>query len=487
MSLASLAVLGVPDDLPSSTLFDVGWTDPSPYLPGLVAAEQSASTQLLEDGATVYHVHLQTTGSLSTLDARMEIAYTNREEDSLVALWFRAFPLLVGGSLEGIRASIGGEPVPTEVDLQEGTFAVSLLAPLAPGESLVLRLEASITVPTAPAPHYGILEAHADSASYAHVLPLLGVYDDGDWQLETPPSYGDVTYADASFFLVEIDAPAEVTLMTSGIETDRITGAQTQSATFAAGPVREFYIAADANVEMISVPLGEITVNSYAASALRIPAETALEHALAAVDIFGSLFGPYPYTELDVVASPIRAGGMEFPGIVLIGESEYVGATRPSVQPTDFFELAVAHEVGHQWFYNLVGNDQILEPWLDESVTQYATWRYFEARYGEAGDNGFAAWVDGRTFALPTPPPPIGRPVAAYSEGLYGAAIYARGPLFLKELEQELGRETLDAFFQDYVAGLRWGLTSTERFRTQLEASCSCDLAALFAEWVYGN
>ncbi|MCK7481703.1 MAG: hypothetical protein M0C28_34445 [Candidatus Moduliflexus flocculans] len=38
-----------------------------------------------------------------------------------------------------------------------------------------------------------------------------------------------------------------------------------------------------------------------------------------------------------------------------------------------YMESTVAHEVGHQWFYHLVGNDQLDDPWLDESLTQFVT------------------------------------------------------------------------------------------------------------------
>ena len=33
------------------------------------------------------------------------------------------------------------------------------------------------------------------------------------------------------------------------------------------------------------------------------------------------------------------------------------------------------HEVAHQWFYSLVGNDQAHDPWLDEVLATYASAR----------------------------------------------------------------------------------------------------------------
>ena len=51
--------------------------------------------------------------------------------------------------------------------------------------------------------------------------------------------------------------------------------------------------------------------------------------------------------------------------------------------------LSGVHEVVHQWFYNLVGNDQVNEPWLDESLAQYATWQYYIDRFRSGFGLGF--------------------------------------------------------------------------------------------------
>jgi aminopeptidase N len=264
-------------------------------------------------------------------------------------------------------------------------------------------------------------------------------------------------------------------------------GASTQTRSFAVGPAREFYVTAASGLDQLTEVVGSVTVNSYAPASQLASSQEALSAAVAAVQIYGALYGAYPYTELDVVASPMRAGGMEFPGLVLVGLAEYGRPVRPSEEPVDFFELIVAHEVGHQWFYNLVGSDQLREPWLDESLTQFATWRYFESRYGADGALGFASWLAGRLLALPTPVPPIGMPVSAYSESVYGATIYALGPKFLQAVEGRLGRETLDGALHDYVSDLRWALSSTADIRGHFESRCGCDLTTLFAQWVYAN
>jgi aminopeptidase N len=316
---------------------------------------------------------------------------------------------------------------------------------------------------------------------------VIAVFDEAGWHAERPAPYGDVTYADAAFFLVEVSAPADVQLIASGVEWTASAVERIQTRTFAVGPAREFYVTATRDLEVLTEKVGEVTIHSHAPAGLRDASQEALSAAVAAIQIFGELYGAYPYTELDLVASPLRAGGMEFPGLVLIGNAEYSRPRRPSEEPVDFFELVVAHEVGHQWFYNLVGSDQLQEPWLDESVTQLATWRYFETRYGSSGDIGFASWVQGRLAVLPIPTPAIGLPVAAYSESVYGAAVYALGPQFLRQLEQQIGRPLFDDALRAYATAFRWELATTTDLRSHLERLCACDLTLPFAQWVYAN
>ena len=82
-------------------------------------------------------------------------------------------------------------------------------------------------------------------------------------------------------------------------------------------------------------------------------------------------------------------------------------------------------------------------------------------------------------------PIPIGMPVADYEEAEYSAIVYGRGPVFVRELEETMGRETFDAFMRDYLATFRWGNSTTAAFRELAESHCNCDLGPLFEQWVY--
>ena len=109
--------------------------------------------------------------------------------------------------------------------------------------------------------------------------------------------------------------------------------------------------------------------------------QEAVDVAKSSIDIFSNLFGDYPYNTYSVVASDFFIGGMEYPMLVMIDESLYNNENK------FLLEYVIAHETAHQWWYSVVGNDEISEPWLDEALTEYSTVLYFEQKYGkETGD-----------------------------------------------------------------------------------------------------
>jgi aminopeptidase N len=89
-----------------------------------------------------------------------------------------------------------------------------------------------------------------------------------------------------------------------------------------------------------------------------------LADARDALEAHAQRFGPYPWTTFTVVASHMDRFSFEYPTLVF--------------QSADEADLArgLAHEIGHQWFYSLVGNNQARDPWLDEALATWAQARF---------------------------------------------------------------------------------------------------------------
>ena len=469
----------------AASLFDTAWDDRSLFRSGLIPAEQATLDAL--PGASVYHLDLRIADDLRSVAGHEDVHYTNTEGVALDEVYFRLFPELLGGSVRIDRVQVDGRAADGRYAKVGSTLHVRFPDGLAPNQSTVISIDFSVTVPTNAADsNYGIFGYVDNVLSLAHVYPMIEVYDAQGWNDDFPSLEGDVVYADASFYLVQITAPAAVTVVSSGTVLREQKTGDVQQIWVASGPARDFYLAASEDYQMVSAQQGDTVVRSWAPARLKASAQEVATIAAQALASLDKRLGPYPYTELDLVSTGTTALGVEYPGMIAINQRIYRSGLN------DYMEMTVAHEVGHQWFYNVVGNDQLEEPWLDESLTQYVTWLYYGDRYGEKGTEGFRQKLLESWNAMSDPSIPIGLPVAEYSYNgaypdSYGDIVYNRGPQFFEALRNQMGEEKFNAFLRDYYQSQRWGIATTASLRKLAETHCGCDLQALFDAWVYDH
>jgi aminopeptidase N len=382
------------------------------------------------------------------------------------------------------------DSVVVEGSLRSGgsVYEIPMANPLPPGESVILEASFGLSLPLEMAGNYGLFGYHGGILLLQEFFPLLPVVDEDGWALETPPSHGDLTHLDASFFLVRIQAPRDLIIVSSGTALQHTTSGNSQILLQAAGPARDFYLAASMDFTSYSLDKDGITITNYATEADPETAREMLEIAASAFTIFNEQFGSYPYIEFDMIGTPMQALGMEYPGIIALASGLYdPQATILDLPSTVFLEGTVVHEVAHQWFYNVIGNDQVLHPWLDEAMAQYATGLYFRERYGHSAYQQFRdSWLS-RWDRVERMKIPIGLATSGYDGHEYGAIVYGRGPLFIDKLETTMGQESFANFLSEYVEQLSWGISTPTAFQELAESACDCNLQGLFDEWVVEN
>ncbi|MBN1978176.1 MAG: M1 family metallopeptidase [Anaerolineae bacterium] len=464
-------------------LADMAWDDRALFRAGLVGTEQATLDSM--PGASVYHLDFEVAGDFSTLEGHEEVLYTNREEQPLDEVYFRLFPNTAGGGVTISALTVDDREVEPVYGFADSAMRVPLPKALQPGAQVVIGMDFEVEVPREMGGDYGLFGYFDGVLVLDEFYPVIPVYDDEGWNVEVPPPNADVPYYDASFYVVRVTAPAKVALVASGVEVGREYEEGAQVVTFAAGPARGFYLAAAESLVATSQVVGETTVKSYAFAEWGEGSDQALQVAVDALESFNARFGTYPYTEFEVVNTPMLALGMEYPGVVAISLALYDPDGKVGGLPAPvILESAVAHEVGHQWFYNVVGNDQVDEPWVDEAVVQYITGLYYRDTYGEAAERSYRdSWED-RWARVGQADIPIGLPAVEYEGAEYGAIVYGRGPIFIALLEEEMGRETFDAFLRDYYESYKWDIGTGEAFKQLAEVHCACDLSPLFDAWV---
>ncbi len=454
-------------------------------LPNNLNAEFQADLEKLHQ-ASVYTIDMEINldGVNVRVDGSEEVIYTNQESVPLETIYFRLIPNVGGDYLAVSDVQIDGNPVEPSLEFNNTALRLDLPEPLATEESTIITMCFDEVVPSEMGGNYGLYVYTDDILALDAFFPIIPVYNDEGWNVEEPPRNADMVFTDAAFFSITVDAPKEFILATGGKETERKEKLNRQIVTFEGGPQRDFYLAASPRFVSESTWVDGVKLTSYFVEEFRLSGERVLEIGADALSAYRERFGPYPYNELDMVSTPMQAGGMEYSNIVAIGIDYYdpastIGDTPGSV----FLESAAAHEVAHEWFYCQVMSDQIDEPWLDESLVQYATYLYYLDTYGKQAADRFKESFHQRWERVAKEPIPIGMPAEDYSPKEYGAIIYGRGALFFEALAEEMGQETFDSFLREYVDTFRWGIAEPADLKALAEESCGCDLSQVFADW----
>jgi hypothetical protein len=422
----------------------------------------------------------------TTLTGVERVRYTNTEEVPLDVVYFRLYPNLpgYGGSMTVEKVALNDVPLETTLEAQGSALRVPLDPPLAPGAVAELTLRFRESLPTDTSVGYGLYAYADDVYALAGFYPTIPVYDDEGWNVEVAPPYGDATFTDSGFFQVRLTVPEDLTVVTSGSTLEiSENGDGTRTWVAVGGPMRDFYVAMSSDYEVVSQEVDGTRVNSYYRSAQDEEGELALRYAADALRVFNKRFGPYPYAELDVVATPTKAGGIEYPGAIVVAQRLYG-------QEGGFFELAIAHEVAHQWWYGLVGNDQLDEPWLDEALTNYSAYLYSEETAGPSQADRIKEMVFEKPYRAAQEDERdrgVAGPVASFSGRDYGAIVYGKGPLFFDALRAQLGDEAFFAALRDFLETHRYGVAYPDDLIAAFEDTSDQQIDDLYEFWILGQ
>jgi aminopeptidase N len=285
------------------------------------------------------------------------------------------------------------------------------------------------------------------------------VRDAKGWHLDPYVSTGESFYTLASDFRVRIDHPSALKVPATG-RTWTSRGEPGRTVTHSvAQRVRDFAWAAGPFRTAVETSPGGVRVKSYWAP--NTPAEGVRlnrKDGVAAVDRFGEEFGRYPYGEIDLVMTRDFGGGMEYPGLVILGTTEEGGA--------------VVHEVAHQWWYGIVGNDEYGAPWLDESFAQYANARFY-------GWDTSDCWSDAD---WPSEQTALTNSMAYWSRhpGEYHL-IYTAGSCALARLERTIGADAMAGLLKRYARDHWYGVSTTADFKKAAQSVTDIDLDPFWA------
>lgn len=458
-----------------------------------IVPSQSAEIEQRLDGVLPVYSVVASLVPASEQPARIEgtwtldfVNFTDAAQDQLFLRLYPNFQDYGGGSMELANVTVANQPVEPVTGADPSLVSLPLAEPLQPGDSVVVSLDFVTTIPLDPVSSYGMFGSFSDSSSYnlAQWLPLLAGWDPATgWLLDVPNTVGDPVFSNSAMFDITLTAPATITFVTSGAEVSQEPIGPLVTHRWTAGPMRDFVMSAGTDLQVMSQQVGETTVNSWYFTGYEDAAAKVLEYGVDSFEIFSSAFGPYPYTEMDLVQTRLgdQAAGVEFPGIMYIGTYHYTPTS-------DYLRFTTVHEVAHQWWYGLVGNNHYLHAFLDESLANESSMIYRQEIDGPEGSEQWIRDYLRRPFLTMLfgnmGDMVVHQPSADFlTNGPYGRTVYGKGALGFNAIRQAVGDEAFLQGLRDYVSEHRFGIAQPEDLLAALEEASGQDLRELWEHW----
>lgn len=426
------------------------------------------------------------------IEGSQRVNVTNTTEEALTALPFR---LYANGAhhdrnaLEITSVQIDETDIEWEMSVADSVAMVPV-DELAVGESVVIDMEFTLTVPVDEASHYGLLNhsTNNDTTVLAHWYPVLAGRDpETGWMLKPASLFGDPIFTDAGMYEVTISAPSGRKIITSGVETNRENNSGFETIRYNAKPSRDFVIVMSDTLESVTTEMNGTDVTSWFLPQHEIGGEAVLEWAANSLEVFNPLLGEYPWMELHAIEAVVyNAAAVELPQMFIMGSSFYNASDLG--RPVTYFEFTVAHEVVHMWFYSIVGNNQYDYAYIDEGLTNYLSGDiYFRKVYGESTGDGahqtflfrpFQRMIEGNADVI------VDHPTDDFpTSNSYVNAVYSKAPMGFHAIHMAMGDDAFFTGLQTYVQDFAWRVATPADLEAALRAQTDVNIREIWSHW----
>lgn len=365
-------------------------------------------------------------------------------------LVFRAWPnnptmSKSGSSLTVTATRVDGRPVESQMvsaGAPPGSPGTLIQVPLPqclePGQQSVrAELDFRLVLGVNADERVGV-KPEAQMAWFGSGFPLLAWIRGTGWARDPAVPMNGETAVSEDFALADLSvtAPREYRVIGTGTAAGSTGSAATGSTThrFRAPAVRDITVAVG-RFDVLDRDAGGVRLHlATPQSGTRADPQDWADEIDSAITSLTEVFGPFPYSELWVTITPGQSDGSEFPGALQFGD----------VKRSQLSAL-VAHEVSHQWFYALVGNNQAEHPWLDESLATFGE----SVASGDGNDYQYDD-ISRRVVGL------MGQPMTYWADhggfDRYTGGVYNQGAAVLRHARDQIGAEEFDSTLRSYIA-----------------------------------
>lgn len=342
---------------------------------------------------------------------------------------------------------------------------ITLADPIPANKNLVIEMTWQVKIPRVKY-RFG----YQDGAyMLGNFYPILDVFDGKEWHNSYNSNFGDPFCFASASYLASINIPQEYQIASSGqVIKKAVQDDGREIQIIQAENARDLgLVILDNHYDQLSLPYNRMQIKVYFPDKYGDVSDM-LASSADMLDYYSCQFGSYPYKEFKVVFVPMQGfHGMEYSGLVLLRED--ILQDGYNAQRKNFL---LAHEIAHQWWYAMVGNDQLREPWLDEGLANWSAYKYLQERKGIEPPKVCVSGINLRQEMQ-----------QIYSQQEYYDTIYNGGESFWSDLENQLGEETILKILRRYVATYRFQIASTDDLLEIIKLEANRDLKDYFARW----
>ncbi|WP_413407875.1 M1 family metallopeptidase [Paenibacillus amylolyticus] len=442
---------------------------------GVVAAEADpapVSTKIyntqkdsLEQVPIQYHIQARLNEKDMTLRGNEKITYRNTSNDTLNQLVLHTYAdanlskstqasmfkqanenisknspdkkpedFLGGMDIQGVTTA-GGQSLDFKNENQ--ALTVQLNEPVQPGKSVSFQVSFQLNIP------YGSqrISYYQDIINGAHWFPVMSVYDEGKHQWDTAPysQTFESDYYTSADYEVDLNVPDDYQVAMPGVITTREDTEHGRKIVSAlAENTREFVFFASPKFQVESVTRNGLTVEYYYFDnqpGKKEIVEQYIDQAFKAIDFFSDKYGKYPYPEFRIVETYVQGVAVEYARLIQMGQIQN-GAV-----PEE--DTTFVHEIAHQWFHALIGNNSETESFLDEGFADFSM-VYFAEKQGDKLNGFRSLQFDDSSVEVA---------IASTNdevEDLASLVFYQKGRQAIYQLYRSVGEEKFDQFMKEY-------------------------------------
>ncbi len=485
-----------------------------------------------------YRIAVTLNDQVHTLSGNAEIQYINNSPDQLGFIYFHLWPnaykntgtafarqLLENGDtdfyfsdssekgyIDSLNFTVNSEEVTMVPDSNNIDICrIILNKPLLPGDTILISTPFFVKIPDS----FSRMGHVGQSYQITQWYPKPAVYDPRGWHpipyLDQGEFYSEFGSFDVSITLPagyivgatgNLVTPAEIEWLNkkasiSSVADDSLkTGDVQKTIRYHEKNIHDFAWFADKNY---LVRKGEVTlasgrkVTTWAMypSSEEDTWKNATEYVGDAVKYYSKWYGEYPYNNCSAVSGAIDAGGaMEYPTITVVGSAGTVS----------MLEDFIMHEVGHNWFYGVLGFNEREHPMLDEGLNTFSEMRYMRTKYPHlklhewiTNQSALSSLANIKDVSMTeyynlsylfSTRSGTDQPMNLHSELFsalnYGTIAYDKSALVYTYLFEYLGEEHFDKIMQKFFVQWQYKHPYPAELRKAFEEDAQEDLAWLF-------